>query len=243
MDEYQYKVSDFEGPLDLLLHLIEKNKVDIYNIPIAEIADQFNAYVEQIKEFDVNYASRFFVMAATLLQMKSRLLLPKQSKTTESEAEEDLQEALVRQLVEYKRFKDISAVISGLWELRSRMLERPATPVPKDIRFAGVIEKEALYKAFKLVYEALDEKKPPEIRIAQEIYSVEECMRRVVYTLRRSPYPMAVVAVFRQCRSGAELVITFLAVLELIKTGQCRTVAEGEDGNAVALRYVSERNA
>ena len=77
MTEYKYRVSDFEGPLDLLLYLIEKNKVDIYNIPIVDIADQFNAYVADIDAFDVDYASKFFVMAATLLQIKSRLLLPK----------------------------------------------------------------------------------------------------------------------------------------------------------------------
>ena len=85
MTEYKYKVSDFEGPLDLLLYLIEKNKVDIYNIPIVEITDQFNAYVADIDTFDVDYASKFFVMAATLLQIKSRLLLPKQPKLAEEE--------------------------------------------------------------------------------------------------------------------------------------------------------------
>lgn len=69
MTEYKYRVSDFEGPLDLLLYLIEKNKVDIYNIPIVDIADQFNAYVADIDTFDVDYASKFFVMAATLLQI------------------------------------------------------------------------------------------------------------------------------------------------------------------------------
>ena len=98
MTEYKYRVSDFEGPLDLLLYLIEKNKVDIYNIPIVDIADQFNAYVADIDAFDVDYASKFFVMAATLLQIKSRLLLPKQPKVVDDE--EDPQEVLVRQLVE-----------------------------------------------------------------------------------------------------------------------------------------------
>ena len=85
------KLEAFEGPLDLLLHLIEKNKVDIYNIPIVEITDQFNQYVAQIETFDVNYASKFFVMAATLLQIKSRLLLPKVPKAA-AEEEEDPQD-------------------------------------------------------------------------------------------------------------------------------------------------------
>ena len=238
MEAYQYKVSDFEGPLDLLLYLIEKNKVDIYNIPIVEITDQFNEYVRQLDGFDVNYASKFFVMAATLLQIKSRLLLPKPPKQEKDDEEEDLHDALVRQLVEYKQMKEITAVMGTLWSQRSRMLERPATPMQRDARFIGTIGQEALYKAFQLVYRSLEEQKPPEIRISREIYSVDECMRRVVYALRQSPYPTPVAAVFRQCRSKIELVVTFLAVLELIKLGQCLTVAEEEDGNAVALRYV-----
>ena len=130
MTEYKYKVSDFEGPLDLLLYLIEKNKVDIYNIPIVEITDQFNAYVADIDTFDVDYASKFFVMAATLLQIKSRLLLPKQPKLAEEE-EEDPQEALVRQLVEYKKMKALSQAMGQLWDARSLMLGRlPSGPCP-----------------------------------------------------------------------------------------------------------------
>ena len=105
MEEYRYKVSDFEGPLDLLLYLIEKNKVDIYHIPVAEIADQFNEYVAQIDFFDVNYGSKFFLMAATLLQIKSRRLLPKVKATEAEEEEDDPEEVLVRQLLEYKRMK------------------------------------------------------------------------------------------------------------------------------------------
>lgn len=239
MKEYQYKVSDFEGPLDLLLHLIEKNKVDIRNIPIVEIADQFNAYVAELEGFDVNYASKFFLMAATLLQIKSRLLLPKPVKEKAGAETEDLQDALIRQIVEYKRFKEISAVVGRMWDRRSRMLERPATPMTGQARFSGAIDKAALYDAFRLVYQALDEKKAPEVRIRREVYSVEECMRRVVYGLRRSPRPTAVLALFRRCRSGTELVVTFLAVLELIRMGRCHTVAEGEEGNAVALQYIA----
>lgn len=236
MAEYEYKVSDFEGPLDLLLYLIEKNKVDIYNIPIVEIADQFNAYVKQIQSFDVNYGSKFFVMAATLLQIKSRLLLPKPP-VTEDPDEEDPQDVLVRQLVEYKRMKEAASSLSALWAQRQAMLSRQRTPFAQDITFLGKIEKSALYQAFSAVYASLDKEMRQEIHLSQEIYSVEECMERVTYVLRRSPQATPVEAVFRSCRSKLELVVTFLAVLELLKLGQCQTVADGEDGNAIALRY------
>ena len=222
MTEYKYKVSDFEGPLDLLLYLIEKNKVDIYNIPIVEITDQFNAYVADIDTFDVDYASKFFVMAATLLQIKSRLLLPKQPKLTEEE-EEDPQEALVRQLVEYKKMKALSQAMGHLWDVRSLMLGRLPTAMPYEARFAGHIDTEALYQAFQKVCQALPEPEAVEIRIQKE--------------MRRNQGTMTVEGLFRTCRSRVELVVTFLAVLELLKVGQCATVAEGEDGNTVALRY------
>lgn len=237
MGEYEYKVSDFEGPLDLLLYLIEKNKVDIYHIPIVEIADQFNGYVKQIKTFDVNYGSKFFVMAATLLQIKSRLLLPKPPKEAEPD-EEDPQEALVRQLVEYKQMKEVAVIMDELFKERGQMLSRLRTPLAQDLRFTGSIDKNALYKAFSVVYRGLEKEGQTDIHLSHEIYSVEECMERVTYRLQSHVGATPVVDIFRLCRSKVELVVTFLAVLELLKRGQCQTLAEGEDGNAVALRYI-----
>lgn len=242
MEEYQYNVSDFKGPLDLLLYLIEKNKVDIYNIPIVEITDQFNEYVNQIDVFDVNYGSKFFVMAATLLQIKSRHLLPKPAKTEATE-EETPEEALIRQLVEYKKMKGVSQVVGTLWEQRSLMLDRQRTPMTCETKFAGTIDRQALYEAFQVVYQSLKEQKPVEIRLRHEVYSVDECMQRVTYILRSSRRPTAVLEVFRSCCSKVELVVTFLAVLELLKLGRCHTISDGEDGNTVALRYMYKGNA
>ena len=218
-----------------MLYLIEKNKVDIYNIPIVDIADQFNAYVADIDTFDVDYASKFFVMAATLLQIKSRLLLPKQPKTVDDE--EDPQEVLVRQLVEYKKMKALSQAMGSLWDARSLMMGRLPAPMPYEVRFEGHIDTKALYEAFRQVCKSLTEPEAVEIRIQKEIYSVGECMRRVTYALRRAKGTMTAAAIFQACRSRVELVVTFLAVLELLKVGQCVTVAEGKDGNTIALRY------
>ena len=240
MEEYSYKVSDFEGPLDLLLYLIEMNKVDIYNIPIVEITDQFNQYVAQIETFDVNYASKFFVMAATLLQIKSRLLLPKVPKAA-AEEEEDPQDALVRQLVEYKRMKELSQVMATMWDKRSRMLDRPQTPMAYEPQFTGTIDRNALYEAFRIAYQALSVKVEPEIHIQQEPYSVRDSMDHVENLLRRAQRPLAVAELFRTCRSKVELVVTFMAVLELLKRGRCGTVSDGEEGNTIALRFIRQR--
>lgn len=241
MEAYQYKVSDFEGPLDLLLYLIEKNKVDIYNIPIVEITDQFNAYVREFETFDVNYASKFFVMAATLLQIKSRLLLPRPPQLEEEE--EDPQEVLIRQLVEYRQMKQFSTTMATLWERRCQMPGRERTPMPFTKQFSGKIEKSALYQAFRLVYQTLPETPVTEIHLQKEIYSVAESMRRVEMILQQTSRPVPVWHIFRICRTRTELVVVFLSVLELLKLGRCRTLSDGEEGNAVALRYVPGGNA
>ena len=109
------KLEAFEGPLDLLLHLIEKNKIDIYDIPIVEITEQYMEYIRQMQEENLNIMSEFMVMAATLLDIKCKMLLPKE--VTEEGEEKDPREELVQQLLEYKMFKYMS------YELRDRMAD------------------------------------------------------------------------------------------------------------------------
>ena len=111
--ELSYKLEKFEGPLDLLLHLIEKNKVNIYDIPIAEITDQYMEYVRQMDEENLDVVSEFLVMAATLVKIKSKMLLPAEEE--EQEEEEDPRQELVERLLEYKMYKYMS------YELRDRL--------------------------------------------------------------------------------------------------------------------------
>ena len=124
------KLQVFEGPLDLLLHLIDKNKIDIYDIPIVEITEQYMEYIRQMQEADLNIMSEFMVMAATLLDIKCKMLLPKE--VNEEGEEEDPREELVQQLLEYKMYKYMS------YELRDRMAEasrcvyKPST-MPEEV--------------------------------------------------------------------------------------------------------------
>ena len=124
------KLEAFEGPLDLLLHLIEKNKIDIYDIPIVEITEQYMEYIRQMQEENLNIMSEFMVMAATLLDIKCKMLLPKE--VTEEGEEKDPREELVQQLLEYKMFKYMS------YELRDRMADASrcvyrAESMPKEV--------------------------------------------------------------------------------------------------------------
>ena len=104
MEDYKVKVDAFEGPMDLLMHLIEKNKIDIYDIPIAELTRQYVEYLDRFREFNIEIASSFLVMAATLLQIKSRMMLPKPEVNEEGEVEDPRLE-LVARIVEYRKFK------------------------------------------------------------------------------------------------------------------------------------------
>ena len=103
-DDYLVKLDAFEGPMDLLMHLIEKNKIDLYDIPIADLTRQYLDHIDRLYQFDIEYASEFLVMAATLLRIKARMLLPPTE--TDEEQEEDPRRELVERLLEYRRFKE-----------------------------------------------------------------------------------------------------------------------------------------
>ena len=113
MSTYTIKIDAFEGPFDLLFHLIEKNKFDIYDIPISQIADQYLDYIAEMQQMDLEVASEFLVMASTLLHIKSRLLLPA-PRGGEDEAEADPKEQLIANMIEYKRYKEFSASLRGM---------------------------------------------------------------------------------------------------------------------------------
>lgn len=127
-----YKLEKFEGPLDLLLHLIEKNKIDIYDIPIVEITHQYLAYVNQMEEEDLNIVSDFLVMAATLLDIKSRMLLPAEPKEDDEEDGEDPRAELVRRLMEYKMYKMMAQELSDMEEEADGVLFKGPT-IPREV--------------------------------------------------------------------------------------------------------------
>ena len=123
MGDYNYKLDVFEGPLDLLLHLIEKHKIEITDIPIVEITSQYLEYLDNWNHFDIHYSSEFLVMASTLLQIKSRMLLPKAE--PEPEDAEDPRDELVAKLVEFKKIKDFTAILMERTAVSANIFSRP----------------------------------------------------------------------------------------------------------------------
>ncbi len=217
----------FEGPLDLLLHLIEKNKMNIYDIPIAEVTDQFLEYIHQAEEQDLEVMSEFLVMAATLLQIKSRMLLP--VSLPQKEEEEDPREELVAKLLEYKMYKQLSLLLKQRESKGQQVLYKPptypeglqleATPLsPNDI--LDHISLQQIYNAFQDVIKRNQAKIDP-IRhdfgsISKEVYTIEQKVEWIYELLMVTPV-VYFEDLFYADADRVEIIVTFLALLELIK--------------------------
>lgn len=221
MKKEQYKVhlESFEGPLDLLLHLIEKNRIDIYDIPIALLTEQYMAYLAKFKEFNIEIASEFLVMAATLLQIKSKILLPDTKIETETtdEEETDPRQELVERLLEYRRYKEISSVLSKMaQEAGQRYFRKSTLPEPKHLPPTG-LDVKLLWQAFQNVLEGQIEHAPLIANVAREQYTIEDKIVSLLAILKENNGNICFTAVFTPKTSKAELITTFLAMLELIK--------------------------
>lgn len=231
-----YKLEKFEGPLDLLLHLIEKNKVDIYDIPIVEITNQYLAYIDQMEKEDLNIVSDFLVMAATLLDIKSRMLLPVE--VNEDGEEEDPRAELVERLLEYKRYKLMAQELLDMEEHAQGALFKQPT-IPKEVakyeppvdldKLLDGLTLAKLQRIFDSIMKRQKEKLDP-VRskfgtIKKEPISLETKIFDVMKYARKHRSFCFRNMLERQ-NDRFELVVTFLAILELMKIGKLRVTQE-----------------
>ncbi|MGN0150680.1 MAG: segregation and condensation protein A [Clostridia bacterium] len=218
MSTLLYKLDTFEGPLDLLLTLIKKNKVSIYDIPIVEITEQYLEAIEGIDEEKIENTSEFLVMAANLLYIKSKMLLPK----NEEEEEEDPREELAQRLAEYQKFKEASQELRKT-EFSSKYMvfrdeEKIEFPVPEYNRNHTITE---LTDAFNSILARKIRKEKPTKRafsgiVGREKVSVDDMVEKICKTLRKSR-KVQFKTLFREDDSKPEMIATFLAVLEMIR--------------------------
>lgn len=225
MQQEQYKVhlESFEGPLDLLLHLIEKNRIDIYDIPIALLTEQYMDYLAKFKEFNIEVASEFLVMAATLLQIKSKILLPdtKTEEVTEDDTDDiDPRKELVERLLEYRRYKEVSSILGEMADEAGKHFFRDATNLPtKHIPPKG-LDVKLLWQAFQNVLESQIEHEPIIANVSREQYTIEDKIIELLALLKQHGGNICFNTIFQygqQKVSKSELITTFLAMLELIK--------------------------
>src|SRR5919106_1114610 len=230
LEAYPVKVENFEGPLDLLLHLIKKHEVNIYDIPIVLITQQYLDYIDLMQELDLDVAGEFLVMAATLIHIKSRTLLPRPDPTQE-DPEEDPREALVRRLLEHQKFKAAAELLHERETLRSAQWTRPDGPIAEIAGEAPEPEIEvdlfSLISAFRAVVERT--KARPKLYLPSEQIPIEDRIEQLMSRLSETE-ACGFEELFQDIQTRAGLVVTFLAVLEMIRLKLIRVFQTGVVG-------------
>lgn len=217
--DYRVRLEVFEGPLDLLMHLIEKDQIDIYDIPIAQVTEQYLAYIASWNEFHVDVASEFLLMAATLLQIKSRMLLPKPAPAENVEEEEDPRLELVNRLVEYRRVKQLAAALGELQQDREQYGTRLPQVFPITYKPLDGLNIDQLVHAFLVVWES---KLPKMTLVEPEQLNIQDKIADILYLLKRSKNKIEFTATLFRSGSRQELVVAFLAILELLRLKQIK---------------------
>ena len=224
LEAYPVRLQNFEGPLDLLLHLIKRNEVNIYEIPISLITQQYLEYIDLMQEMNLDVAGEFLVMAATLIHIKSRMLLPRPDPSQEDPAE-DPREALVRRLLEHQKFKAAAELLHERETLRSAQWTRPDGPISEIAGEAPEPEIEvdlfSLISAFRSVVERA--KQRPKVYLPGEQIPIEERIEQLLAKLSETE-----ACGFEDLFAG--LIVTFLALLEMIRLKLVRVFQSGAVG-------------
>ncbi|NRD80626.1 segregation/condensation protein A [Bacillus sp. BRMEA1] len=238
---YQVKIDAFEGPLDLLLHLINRLEIDIYDIPVAQITEQYLLYIHTMNELKLDVASEYLVMAATLLAIKSKMLLPKHEEEYHEEDpemifEEDPRDELVERLIEYRKYKEAANDLKSLEEERGLMYTKPPSDlsdVTKEVNPNKSDINISLYDMLAAFQKLMRRKKlqrPMTTKIARQEISIEKRMTEILDELKQFsgrknfnelfPYP-----------AKDHIVVTFLAILELMKRKEIDAAQEENFGD------------
>ena len=238
---YKIKLDLFEGPLDLLLYLVKKDHLNIYDIPIAQVAEQYLAYLELMQLLDLNIAGEFLVMAATLMQIKSRMLLPKDEANKEIDEESDPREELVQRLLEYQQFKEIAS------ELRQREIKakdhfrrQAGTVSSEGVNDSGEVYFEAsIFDLINAFTQALEEV-PRELfyEVIKDEFTVEQKIHDILHLLLNQTV-IDLSQLYNQAKNKLETIATFLAVLELIRLKEIVVRQRGLFGAIEIIRNIN----
>lgn len=235
---YKVKLELFEGPLDLLLYLIKKDDIDISDIPIAKITEQYMEYIGIMQQLDLEIVGDFLVMAATLVQIKTKMLLPPDPSEVTSEAI-DPRDELAQRLLEYQRFKEVADDLKTREEYRRDLFARSMSE--EEQRRLRDDAKEVFFEAnlFDLINALTDalNKAPQEIihEIIKEEFTVEQKIHEVLHRLLDHDR-IQLKDLFRIARSRTEMIVTFLAILELIRLKEVKIIQQSVFGDIEVLR-------
>jgi segregation and condensation protein A len=211
---YHVRLDAFDGPLDLLLHLVRIHEIDISDIPIAQITEQYNAYLEMMRELDLEIAGEYLVMAATLMHIKSRMLLPVEPVAEGEEEPEDPRAELARQLVEYQRFKQAAENLQAIESSRSLVWTRDDVPGEFEGEELLAVDMFDLMRAFRGLLGRLGEE--ARVRLVRDTVSVADKIAWLTDEVRRKP-SIDLLDLLRGLDTRIDRIATFLAVLEMVR--------------------------
>lgn len=243
------KLEAFEGPLDLLLHLIDKNKINIYDIPIVQITEQYMDYIRQMEQKNLDVMSEFLVMAATLLRIKSEMLLPKEAK--EDEEETDPRQELVERLLEYKMYKYISQELKDRQFDASMMLFKESTVPPEIADYKEEIHAQELLADLTLaklhtIFQSVMKRQTDKIdpirsrfgRIEREEISLSDKILQIQYFGMEHRH-FSFRGLLERSRDKMEVIITFLGILELMRMGRV-AISQRELFEDIEIDYLAK---
>jgi segregation and condensation protein A len=231
------KIPVFEGPFDLLLHLIRENKLDIYDIPIAKITSQYLEYIEIMKELNLEIAGEFIVMAATLIHIKSRMLLPPDEETAEEQ--EDPRQELVQRLLEYQKFKEAAQDFRTREEDWMKIFRREAVSLSEEEEGELSLFDLSLFDLLDAFKKILDKSPPEVVSITKETLTVKDKMF-VIMEILEGQETVRFEELFKDGITRVQLIVTFVALLELIRLGLARVYQEREFGNIWVINPAKE---
>ncbi len=235
--EYEVKLEIFEGPLDLLLHLIRKNEVDIFDIPISTITDQYLAYLDLMKALNISLAGDYLVLASTLVHIKSRMLLP----GAQEEDAEDPRLEIARPLLEYLKLKEAAEDLTGREMLERDVFARKLAPELKSqLQSEEPMLEVSLFQLIDAFKRIVEERLPgTTISFQREEWSLKDKTTQIMDRLKTQG-PFFFVELFDQDRTISEFVITFLAILELVQMGLVRIVQAHLDADILLEPHFKE---
>lgn len=238
--EYKIETDLFEGPLDLLLHLINKLEIDIYELPVSEVTRQYMTFIHTMQELELNIASEYLVMAATLLQIKSSMLLPNpEIEEYAYDDGEDPKEALIERLIEYRKYKEVAENLHDRQVEANETYTRPPLKLAVAHKKVDMNNKGSIYDMLKAMQKVFDRKKwtQPMTRTIEKMdVSIKERMDQVLHALDKAPDGVDFESLFPYPSKG-HMVVTFMAMLELMKEKQIYCVQKETFDRLILYRW------
>ncbi|MBQ4254306.1 MAG: segregation/condensation protein A [Erysipelotrichaceae bacterium] len=219
--DFVVSLDSFDGPLDLMLHLIKEGNLDLFNLDIEKLADQYINYIHSLQQLHLDIASDYLSQLATLIEYKSKKLLPDNKEEIEDDYEEDNTERLVARLIEYQRYKQVSKQLDSLRLEREEMFDKPMSEIAREWNKANEIDKGnpySLIKAMERLIERFKAQQPFEVNVQTREITMDDRISQLKIKIRSWPETFTLEDTMRDCKDVYMVVVTFIAILSMINT-------------------------